>query len=362
MARTVEEVTGIRVILDGKNGDPSDLIDVIPAQIRSTLEAGVWLALVQAVERRVGETLGLDQAPASPIDWDEANASLLDALDRLWSRRVEVFVAQIRSELEPVLASAGAVDEATKIRLLVRMSYGQRTFFDPRTHQRRTAVVARLSYTYWAARLIENADPKELAPEVLEHLGGAQEALRRSIGRSEITRLAATRFDEMDERLQSILRGILGEEGFSEAAAVGSIGELPDTVRAGLAEGLGRRLLAEFHRRILLSVGDRLWVEYLTEMEALRTSIGLEAYGQRDPLVQYKSRAFDLFQALLDNIRSGVVSALFRVAPASAAPRAPAPAPAPARPVRAVAAAEEPRPSQPEMADDEKKKRRRRRR
>jgi preprotein translocase subunit SecA len=165
----------------------------------------------------------------------------------------------------------------------------------------------------------------------------------------------------MDERLQSILRGILGEEGFAEAAVAGSIGELPDSVKAGLADGLGRRLLAEFHRRLLLSVGDRLWVEYLTEMEALRTSIGLEAYGQRDPLVQYKSRAFDLFQALLNNIRSGVVSALFRVAPASAAARAPAPAAAPARPEQAVAA-EEPRPSQPAMEENEKKKRRRRRR
>jgi len=39
-------------------------------------------------------------------------------------------------------------------------------------------------------------------------------------------------------------------------------------------------------------------VEYLTQMEALRVSIGLEAYGQRDPLVQYKSKAFELFQTL----------------------------------------------------------------
>jgi preprotein translocase subunit SecA len=47
-------------------------------------------------------------------------------------------------------------------------------------------------------------------------------------------------------------------------------------------------------------------------MEALRTSIGLEAYGQRDPLVQYKSRAFDMFGHLQADIRAGVVSRLFR--------------------------------------------------
>jgi preprotein translocase subunit SecA len=48
-------------------------------------------------------------------------------------------------------------------------------------------------------------------------------------------------------------------------------------------------------------------------MEALRTSIGLEAYAQRDPLVQYKSSAFDLFQALMTEVRSGVVSRLFHM-------------------------------------------------
>jgi preprotein translocase subunit SecA len=46
-------------------------------------------------------------------------------------------------------------------------------------------------------------------------------------------------------------------------------------------------------------------------MEALRVSIGLEAYGQRDPLVQYKSKASELFQTLLKDMRSGVISRMF---------------------------------------------------
>ena len=48
-------------------------------------------------------------------------------------------------------------------------------------------------------------------------------------------------------------------------------------------------------------------------MEALRTSIGLEAYGQRDPLVQYKSRAVDMFRGLLGSIRAGVIARLFQL-------------------------------------------------
>jgi preprotein translocase subunit SecA len=74
---------------------------------------------------------------------------------------------------------------------------------------------------------------------------------------------------------------------------------------------LGRRSLTEIYRQLLLGVITELWVDYLTQMEALRVSIGLEAYGQRDPLVQYKSKASELFQNLLKDMRSGVISRMF---------------------------------------------------
>jgi preprotein translocase subunit SecA len=54
-------------------------------------------------------------------------------------------------------------------------------------------------------------------------------------------------------------------------------------------------------------------VDYLTRVEALRVAIGLEAYAQRDPLVQYKSRASEMFQGLLEDIRGLVVGRLFAV-------------------------------------------------
>jgi preprotein translocase subunit SecA len=50
-------------------------------------------------------------------------------------------------------------------------------------------------------------------------------------------------------------------------------------------------------------------------MEALRVAIGLEAYAQRDPLVQYKSRGFEMFQQLMENMRVGVVSRMFTFQP-----------------------------------------------
>jgi preprotein translocase subunit SecA len=78
---------------------------------------------------------------------------------------------------------------------------------------------------------------------------------------------------------------------------------------------LGRRALTEVYRQLLLGVITELWVDYLTQMEALRVSIGLEAYGQRDPLVEYKKKAFELFQNLLKDMRSGVISRMFTYRP-----------------------------------------------
>ncbi len=89
----------------------------------------------------------------------------------------------------------------------------------------------------------------------------------------------------------------------------------------------GDRVITQAHRELMLGVIGQSWVEYLTEMEGLRTSVSLEAYAQRDPLVQYKSKAFDLFQALMQQVRTGVVSRLFRMSLRNAPPSSGAPAP-----------------------------------
>jgi len=87
-------------------------------------------------------------------------------------------------------------------------------------------------------------------------------------------------------------------------------GNPPDIQEETLREW-GRRTLNEAHRRLLLWAITDLWVDYLTRVEALRVSISLEAYAQRDPLVQYKSRASEMFHGLLEDIRAMVVGRLF---------------------------------------------------
>ena len=66
-------------------------------------------------------------------------------------------------------------------------------------------------------------------------------------------------------------------------------------------------------RGIVLRSIDTLWVEHLTAMDKLRTGIGLQGYGQRDPLVEYKREAFGLFNNLIGQIRKQIVYSIFKV-------------------------------------------------
>ena len=80
-------------------------------------------------------------------------------------------------------------------------------------------------------------------------------------------------------------------------------------------EMIGSELMARLERYATLSVIDHKWKEHLREMDDLKEGIGLRAYGQKDPLVEYKSEAFRLFVSLLQQIRDEVVSFCFKFWP-----------------------------------------------
>ena len=123
---------------------------------------------------------------------------------------------------------------------------------------------------------------------------------------------------------------------------------IPETDRAALVESIGRYVLNEVHRQLLLSATTELWVDYLTRIEALRVSIGMEAYAQRDPLVQYKGRASEMFAQLIEDIRGLVIGRMFAYQP---------------RPVEITALETSSAPAtetQQESGDENRKKRRRR--
>ena len=72
-----------------------------------------------------------------------------------------------------------------------------------------------------------------------------------------------------------------------------------------------RHPLRRVERDILLSVIDNHWVSYLHSLDNLREGIGLRAYGQKDPLNEYKSEAFSMFQELTYQIQRDLVMLLF---------------------------------------------------
>ncbi|PLS68826.1 MAG: preprotein translocase subunit SecA [Cyanobacteria bacterium M5B4] len=74
-------------------------------------------------------------------------------------------------------------------------------------------------------------------------------------------------------------------------------------------------LMRQAERYYILQQIDALWREHLQSMEALRESVGLRGYGQKDPLIEYKTEGFDLFFAMMTDIRRNVVFSLFEFDP-----------------------------------------------
>lgn len=72
-------------------------------------------------------------------------------------------------------------------------------------------------------------------------------------------------------------------------------------------------MIREAERVILLKVIDRKWMDHIDDMDQMRQSIGLRAYGQRDPLVEYKFAGFDMFEEMEDAIRQDTVKAMLHI-------------------------------------------------
>ncbi len=80
-------------------------------------------------------------------------------------------------------------------------------------------------------------------------------------------------------------------------------------------ESFGDESFAELERFVLLETVDRQWKDHLLALDHLREGIGLRAYGQRDPLVEYKRESYELFEQMWERIEDHVVMTLFRAQP-----------------------------------------------
>ncbi len=113
---------------------------------------------------------------------------------------------------------------------------------------------------------------------------------------------------------------LAGEEKEAEALA----GQVMERVRRAYevkAQMEQPDALHEMERFLVLHAVDTHWQEYLRTMDTLRQGVGLRAYGQRDPLVEYKHEAFTMFSDLMDRIKGDMVQRIFRAATSAGAYR-----------------------------------------
>jgi preprotein translocase subunit SecA len=118
------------------------------------------------------------------------------------------------------------------------------------------------------------------------------------------------------------------EEGIDENAVRERIETAAEQHYAAKAANLGPDLMRIVEKSLLLQIFDQVWKEHLLSLDHLRQGIGLRAYGQRDPLNEYKSEAFALFNTMLADMRERVTSMLMRI---ELRPDAPLPSPDPVR-------------------------------
>ena len=103
------------------------------------------------------------------------------------------------------------------------------------------------------------------------------------------------------------------EEGIDETQIRERIDAAVREMMAAKAANFGPETMRYIEKSLLLQLLDRVWKEHLLALDHLRQGIGLRAYGQRDPLNEYKAEAFALFNAMLDELKEQVTSFLSRV-------------------------------------------------
>jgi preprotein translocase subunit SecA len=142
--------------------------------------------------------------------------------------------------------------------------------------------------------LVDKAIPENAYPEQWD-LDGLQERVRNVLG------------------LELPVADWAREEGIDETQVRERLEKAADEAYAARVANIGPELMRVVEKSLLLQIFDSVWKEHLLSLDHLRQGIGLRAYGQRDPLNEYKSEAFNLFNAMLVDLRERTTSVLMRL-------------------------------------------------
>ena len=103
------------------------------------------------------------------------------------------------------------------------------------------------------------------------------------------------------------------EDGIDEEVIIDRITDASDEMAKAKFEEFGEDVSEYVEKSVMLQTLDHLWREHLVALDHLRSVVGFRGYAQRDPLQEYKSESFELFQSMLANLRRAVTSQMMRV-------------------------------------------------
>ncbi len=125
--------------------------------------------------------------------------------------------------------------------------------------------------------------------------------------------------DKLRERVQAVLNLDLPipdwakEEGIADEEVRERVKEAADRAAAQKVAKYSPEIMRQVEKTILLQTLDHLWRDHLQALESLRSVIGFRGYAQRDPLQEYKTESFSLFEAMLTQLREAVTAQMMRV-------------------------------------------------
>ena len=340
----------VNALFEHERGVRDALVEKVEEQLLS-----VFLSrMVMAVERRLNTRLALDMDALARMDWERIEQAVVEALSRSADERIQALSqpgGQVPYNIDAYLKRCEEFGSQPDLaELLSQMAIGTQSGIDAASHKRVNRRVSLFSTIFLAAQELAGRLPDEIAQDILSHLEAVQQKLRFIWGKMELQRLSqqVDRFSELPADYREGYTKFLSPDDqvrleTSTLQAVAENGE------RALVSAFGRQIQNVIYRHILLRAISDLWIEHLTQMEGLRVSIRMEAYAQRDPLVEYKSLSTDRFKDLMGAIRMGVIDKMFRLQPSAPQPPAPEVPPAPTGATQ----------SKPASAEAGKKKRKR---
>ncbi len=247
LTQSVSQAVGMQ--LDLQRGVELNERTILSA-VRRAFDARIVEQTVRRIAKRANQEFTLRwSANDGALNFDALRDQIVVAIDEAFTQQANKILAEVEREIKPEKLQGTRLAFA-----LFHLAHTRQPIFDQRTHRKLEIMIPRFAWVHLAAT----------------HLPKDNEVLR----------------DEIEQYWKQSLEQV-------------------EPLRGGTAA------FNDLLRELMLTIVSTQWVDYLTAIENLREGIGLQALGQRDPLVEYKRRAFVMFEDLYRRIRSQVVTYVF---------------------------------------------------